>query len=112
MRQDTLQARQQLVQLHQMLLETVRLEQWDIAATRLPLYLAASEQMMEAWQQASLPEEKAAIARLLQDTRIDQAEMLGRLRVRMHQLEEKMVQLQQGKSGCQHYAAQSPGRFD
>lgn len=105
------QTRQHLAQLHQHLLETIRLEQWEEVTTGIPLYLAATEQMMMAWQLATVPEEKTEIAGFLQAMQIDQAEIVGRLRSRMVRLEDKMMKLQQGKSGCQHYAAQITGRF-
>jgi len=103
------QSRQQLIQLHQMLLDMLRLEQWDAVEAGIPRYLAATEQIMAAWQQAIVPEEKAATGELLQRMQRDQAEIIGGLRARRAWLEARMVTLQQSKSGCQHYAAQTPG---
>lgn len=90
-------------------LEALSEEQWETVADLLPRYLTATAQLIQAWQQAAIPDEKAAIAALLQEALKDQAAIAGRLRSRMAWLEERMVKLQQGKSGCQLYAAQLPG---
>lgn len=109
---DTCQAQQHLLQLRQRLMETLREEQWEKVAAGAPRYLAAMEQMIARYQQASIPDEKAALALVLQETQIAQAEIIGRLRARLSQLEQSRVQIQRGKSGCQSYAEQLPGRFD
>jgi len=94
------------------LLELLREEQWEEVAASSPPYLAAVQQMMSAYQQALIPEEKQALAEQLQAIQVQQAEIVGRLRARVHLLEQNMVRLQLGRAGCRDYAAQTPRRFD
>ncbi|WP_337013559.1 hypothetical protein [Pantoea sp. AS142] len=100
-----------LDQMSQRLLEQLREGQWEAVSASSPLYLAAVQQVMNAYQMTSILEEKQAMAEQLQAIQVNQAEIVGRLRARVHLLEQNMVRLQQGKAGCQDYAAQIPRRF-
>lgn len=97
-----------LAELHERLLDKLRQGEWEEASASAGIYLAATEQMIQAWQQAVVADEKEALARQLKEIHHNQAEIIGRLRARLYGLEERMVSLQKGKSGCQHYAAQTP----
>ncbi|MXP50557.1 flagellar protein FliT [Pantoea sp. Eser] len=92
-------------------LEQLREGQWDAVAASLPPYLAAVQQMMSAYQRTPVAAEKQAMAEQLQAIQFSQGEIVERLRVRMHQLEQNMVKLQQSKNGCRDYAAQTPRRI-
>lgn len=100
-----------LAQMSQALLEQLREGQWDAVAVSSPPYLAAVQQMIGAYQQTSAAAEKQAMAEQLQAIQRSQGEIVERLRARMHQLEQNMVRLQQSKSGCRDYAAQTPRRI-
>ena len=100
-----------LEQMSQRLLQQLRAEQWEAVAVSSSPYLAAVQQIMNTYQQAGIAEEKKAMAEQLQAIQLSQTEIVERLRARMQQLEKEMIRLQQGKTGCQGYAAQNPRCF-
>ena len=95
-----------LNQRSQQLLDQLRKEQWEAAALSAVSYLAAAQQMMRAYQQATIPEEKQALALQLQAIEENQAEIAVRLQAWTRQLEQNVVRLQQRNAGCQDYRAQ------
>lgn len=101
-----------LAQMSQKLLGQLREGRWEEVAASSAPYMAAMQQIMSAYQQALIPEEKQAMAEQLQAVQANQVEIVERLRARVNLLEQHMVRLEQSRAGCRDYAAQSPRRFD
>ncbi|HCR1907798.1 TPA: flagellar protein FliT [Enterobacter kobei] len=102
---------QDILQMHLTLLETLRREEWEVLADISPAYSQAVEATIAHLHQSAEAGKKEELARLIASLQDSEAEIGRRLQARMQMLRENMLKLQQGKTGCRHYAEQMPRRF-
>ncbi|WP_239953092.1 flagellar protein FliT [Pantoea sp. Z09] len=82
-------------------------EEWEAFAALAPDYIRALEALIAEAQQAEGAASQAAL-RLLQQLQRHDAARIPLLQARLAALQAAMTRLQQGKQGCQRYAAQMP----
>lgn len=95
------------MQLSLRLLALQQQEAWEAFAALSADYLRALDALIAEAQQTNGAARATSLRQLQQLQRHD-AEIRRRLQARLAALQAAMARLQQGKSGCQRYAAQMP----